>query len=213
MKISTIVPVYNAGKYLNKCIDSIINQTIGFDNIELILVDDGSIDNSKEIIENYLEKYKNIKYVYQENSGQAAARNNGLKIAKGDYVSFVDSDDWVDITMYEKLFNHSNNMDIVSCDYSFVKDNVYEYVSFRFVDDEQCNFIIVNTGPCNMIIKRKLLNKINFTFPEGIIYEDLASIPLLGIYTNKIKYIEESLYFYNIHGNSTMKNNVNNKKI
>lgn len=213
MKISTIIPVYNSEKYLNKCIDSIIAQTIGFNNIELIIVDDDSTDDSKKIIELYQEKYTNIKYIYQKNSGQAKARNVGLSVATGDYVSFVDSDDWIDATMYEELTSYNENYDIITCDYSFVKNGEYKYVSFRNCFDEQKNFIIMNTGPCNMIIKKDFLKSINFKFPEGIVYEDLASIPLLGIHTNKIKYVEKSYYNYFVRSDSTMNQKKYSKKL
>lgn len=205
MKISVIVPIYNSFEYLDKCISSIINQSIGFKNIELILVNDGSTDNSEKIIKKYTKKYKNIIYIDQANGGQANARNNGLKIASGEYVSFVDSDDWLNVDMYKILLENNRDFDIITCDYSAVKNNTYEYTSFRNCFDEQKNFIIMNMGPCNMIIKRSFLIKTNFSFPEGIIYEDLACIPVLGVKTNKIKYVEKALYYYNIHDNSTMK--------
>lgn len=205
MKISTIIPVYNTSEYLKKCIDSIINQSIGFDNIELILVNDGSTDDSEKIIKPYLKKYKNIKYIYQENSGQASARNNGLKVAKGEYISFIDSDDYIDLNMYESLYDIATQkkIDIVTCDYTFIKENGNEYVSFDFTDDSNKNFIIMNTGPCNMIIKKEILDREKFKFPEGIIYEDLASIPALGI-DSKIYHVKKSFYNYLIRKSSTM---------
>lgn len=205
MKFSAIIPVYNTSKYLKKCIDSIINQTIGFENIELILVNDGSTDDSEKIIKTYLKKYKNIKYIYKENGGQASARNKGFKEATGEYISFVDSDDWIDKEMYLELYKTAikENYDIVTCDYTFIKETGNEYVSFNFTDDSNKNFIIMNTGPCNMIIKREYLEKRKFKFPEGIIYEDLACIPALGINSN-IKHINKSFYNYLIRKNSTM---------
>ena len=205
MKISTIIPVYNTSKYLKKCIDSIINQSIGFDNIELILVNDGSTDDSEKIIKTYLKKYKNIKYIYQENSGQAVARNKGLKIASGEYVSFIDSDDYIDLNMYQSLYDIAieKKLDIVTCDYTFIKENGNEYVSFDFTDDSNKNFIIMNTGPCNMIIKKEILDREKFKFPEGIIYEDLATIPALGI-DSKIFHVNKSFYNYLIRKSSTM---------
>ena len=205
MKISVIIPVYNSEKYLNKCIDSIINQSIGIDNIELIIVNDGSTDKSQNIIEKYINKYKNIKYIFQENSGQAVARNKGLKYAKGEYISFVDSDDWLDKDMYLNLYNKTKKKkyDIVTCDYMYIKGNKKEYGSFNFIPDNNKNFIIMNTGPCNMIISKKILDKNNFHFPEGIIYEDLAIIPSLGIDSN-VFLVEKPYYNYLIRESSTM---------
>lgn len=205
MKISTIIPIYNTATYLEKCINSIINQTIGFENIELILVNDGSTDNSEKIIKKYTKKYKNIKYIYQENSGQASARNNGLKCANGEYISFVDSDDFIEPDMYLELYEAAkkDKFDIVTCDYTFLKKKKNEYVSFYFESDPNKNFIIMNTGPCNMIINYNLLKKEKFEFPTGIIYEDLAIIPSLGI-NAKIKHICKSYYNYFIREDSTM---------
>lgn len=102
-KISVIVPIYNAEKYMEKCIESIINQAIK--DIEIILIDDGSTDNSKEIIDRYAKNDERIKAIYQENSGPSVARNRGIKIAKGKYIGFVDSDDYIEVTMYEELYN------------------------------------------------------------------------------------------------------------
>ncbi len=205
MKISTIIPVYNTSKYLKKCIDSIINQSIGFQNIELIMINDGSTDNSEQIIKEYQSRYDNIKYIYQKNSGQASARNKGLDIATGEYISFVDSDDWIDQDMYVELYHSaiSANYDIVTCDYTFIKGDKKEYVSFDFIPDSNKNFIVMNTGPCNMIIKKAFLETEKFEFPVGIIYEDLASIPSLGIDAN-IMHLKQSFYNYLVRENSTM---------
>ena len=115
--ISVIVPVYNVEKYLNRCIDSILNQT--FKQIEIILVDDGSTDNSPIICDEYCDRYKNIKVIHKENNRVAAARNDGIKIATGKYIALVDSDDWIDKDMVEVLHNSidSNFCDLVMCTY------------------------------------------------------------------------------------------------
>ena len=117
-KISVIIPVYNVEKYLEETIESVVNQTIGFDNIQMILVNDGSPDNSEEICLKYKEKYPdNVVYVKQENAGVSSARNNGLKHATGKYVNFFDSDDIWDKNAYEKAikFLDSNlSVDLVA---------------------------------------------------------------------------------------------------
>ena len=214
MKISTIIPVYNSERYLNKCIDSILNQSIGFKNIELILVDDGSSDNSKKIIADYQKQHKNIRYIYQKNSGQASARNKGLEFATGEFISFVDSDDWIDENMYLDLYGKAKELkcDIVTCDSMYIKENRNEYFSNNFAPDSNKNFIIMNTGPCNMIIKRDLIIEKKFKFPEGIIYEDLAIIPSLGI-GSKIFLVEKPYYNYLIRANSTMNSQKYNTKL
>ena len=119
MKLSIIIPVYNSEKYLDKCLTSIINQN--YKNIEIILINDGSKDNSKKIINKYLKNNKKvIKYIEQENSGQAHARNRGLEIATGELITFVDSDDYVLPEIYEEMIKTltKTNADIVMCDLS-----------------------------------------------------------------------------------------------
>ena len=101
MKFSVIIPVYNSEKYLNKCIDSIVTQD--YENFELILVDDGSSDSSQKICREYADRFENVSLICQENSGPSAARNRGIDCAKGDYITFVDSDDWVRDDYFIKL--------------------------------------------------------------------------------------------------------------
>lgn len=117
-KVSIIVPIYNSEKYMNKCIESILNQTLT--EIEIILVNDGSTDNSGKIIDNYAKKDKRIKVIHQENSGPSVARNKGINIAKGKYIGFVDSDDYIEPTMYEELYNNANskNIEVAMCSYN-----------------------------------------------------------------------------------------------
>ena len=111
--ISIIVPIYNVEKYLSKCIDSIINQTL--ENIEIILVNDGSTDSCAEIIESYANKDNRIKVIHKKNGGQSSARNMGLDIAKGEYIGFVDSDDYVSLDLYKDVIESFNSdIDFVS---------------------------------------------------------------------------------------------------
>lgn len=102
-KVSVVVPFYNTEKYLEKCLDSLVNQTLK--ELEIILVNDGSTDSSLEIAKNYQQKDSRIKIVEQEHLKQGAARNSGMKVAAGEYIGFVDSDDWVDLDYFEKLYN------------------------------------------------------------------------------------------------------------
>ena len=114
VKVSVIVPIYNAAEYLEQCLDSIVNQTLK--DIEIILIDDGSTDGSSEICKKYLTDFRVI-YYHKENEGLAAARDDGMLRASGEYIGFVDSDDWIKTDMYEKMYNaaKSNNSDIVFC--------------------------------------------------------------------------------------------------
>ncbi len=118
--ISVIVPVYNVEKYINKCIESLANQTI--ENIEIILVDDGSTDSSGAICDEYENKYDNIKVIHKKNGGLSSARNVGIDNAKGEYLAFVDSDDWVDHNTYEHL-------------YHLIKSGEYGFASFGFLEE------------------------------------------------------------------------------
>lgn len=122
-KLSIIVPVYNVEKYLSKCIDSILNQT--FKDFELILIDDGSSDGSGKICDKYANKDRRIAVIHQENTGVSAARNAGLDIAKGEYIGFIDSDDFIDKSMYEKLINaiESFNVDMAICGYDYINES------------------------------------------------------------------------------------------
>lgn len=109
IKVSVIIPVFNTEKYISKCLSSLVNQTL--DDIEIICVNDGSTDNSLEIIEKIANNDARIKIINQEHKKQGAARNSGLKIAEGEYIGFVDSDDWIDLNYYEMLYNTAKKYD------------------------------------------------------------------------------------------------------
>ena len=116
-KISVIVPIYNSEDYIDRCVRSIVEQS--YKNIEIILVDDGSTDNSSMMCDEWAKNDKRVKVIHKENGGVSSARNEGLKIAKGDYISFVDSDDYIDKKMIEKMLNQmeKGNTDLVICNY------------------------------------------------------------------------------------------------
>ena len=122
-KISVIVPIYNVEQYLRKCIDSIINQT--YKNLEIILVDDGSWDNSPRICDEYAKRDNRIKVIHKKNGGLADARNTGLKMITGNYISFIDSDDYIEKTMYEKMIKVilKYNADIIECNLNYKYGN------------------------------------------------------------------------------------------
>ncbi len=133
--ISVIVPVYNVAEYLNKCLDTLVNQT--YSNLEIIIVNDGSTDNSYEICKEYADKYENVILIQQENAGLAAARQAGLEVATGEYIGFVDSDDWLELNMYEEFSKviEESSPDIIFC-------NVYrdeDKKEKRYLDDGYYN--------------------------------------------------------------------------
>ena len=121
-KVSIVVPIYNVEKYLKQCIESIINQTL--QDIEIILVDDGSPDNCPQICDEYAKKDSRIKVVHKKNGGLSSARNAGIEVATGDFIGFVDSDDYIELDMYEKMYNiaKENHVDFVVSDYYKVSD-------------------------------------------------------------------------------------------
>ncbi len=213
MKFSVIVPIYNSEKYLKKCLDSLVNQT--FKNIEIILVNDGSTDNSEDIIKQYL-KDKRIIYLKKENGGQASARNLGLSKAKGDYISFIDSDDYVDLDMFEKLNECTFDNDIICLDYYITinDDNNYHKVG-NFNESTNIkvkDYFTMDVGPCNKIYKLEYLKKINFKFPENIIYEDYAVIPTLAKLNPKVYYLNDAFLHYVQSEVSTMRSEVYKEK-
>ena len=209
IKVSVIVPVYNTSKYLDKCINSLVNQTL--EDIEIIIINDGSTDDSKKKIELWEKKDKRIKLYNKENGGQASARNLGLSVATGEYIAFLDSDDYVSNEMYNLLYQEAkkDDFDIILCDYYL------DYGDKIIKNEKICSktslmssgdYILSTPSPVNKIIKRSFLKESNFSFPEGFIYEDLASMPVLGIYNPSIKYLNKYLYYYVQTPSSTMRN-------
>lgn len=215
MKISIIVPIYNAEKYIDVCLDSLVSQT--YKNYEIILVNDGSQENEEEIIYKYMLKHKNIFYYKKKNGGQASARNYGLSKITGDYIMFVDSDDYLDKNILNILSTEIKKYkyDILCFDFNKVLDNrIEKYNTFLGLsNDIISNYIISDPSPCNKIFNSILFKDNSIRFTEGRIYEDLAIIPTLACYTNKIGYINKYLYNYVIHDNSTMRQIKYNDKL
>lgn len=200
MKLSVIIPVYNAEPYLRKCLDSVLTQ--GFQNMEVILVNDGSKDNSEDIIKEYQKKYSNIVYLKQENHGQASARNNGLAHAKGDLISFIDSDDYIlpDMfsTMIKKLEN--DHSDLVMCNISLEKNG-------KKTIENSTNFKNLYECPasvCNKIFRKELIGDLRFL--EGIWYEDYNFFIKICLKKPKFAIVNNPYYIYMLHDDSTMHN-------
>ncbi len=213
VKVSIIVPVYNVYDYLRKCLDSLVKQTLK--DIEIIVVNDGSPDNSQEIIDEYVSKYKNVKSFIKKNGGLSDARNYGLKKAVGEYIAFVDSDDYVDKDMMKKMYNKAINddLDIVVCDNIEVYDykKVYINSNLHYSDNNVCNYIISPPMACVRLYNRELFDNVKFT--KDIYYEDLNLTPSLAIMTNKIGFLEEGLYYYVQRSGSIMKQVKYNEKL
>ena len=173
-KVSVIVPVYKVEEYLPKCLDSLVNQTL--EDIEIILVNDGSPDNSDKIIKKYAKKDKRIVYIEKENGGQASARNMGVKVAKGEFISFVDSDDWIELETLEECYKKAKKekSDIVQFDLNKVINGEKHYEPFFTLEGEDLKktYILNVTSPWGKIIKKEIITDNDLYFPEGIIYED-----------------------------------------
>lgn len=207
MKLSIIVPVYNAEKYLEKCLDSLVNQTM--DDYEVILVNDGSKDSSQSIIDSYVNQYPElIRAVTVENGGQGRARNIGIDMARGAYIGFVDSDDWVASDMFEKLYTAvvEDDADMAVCDTVQCFDDgseVYLPMS-RFESAME-----ITTAVWNKLFKKELVEGIRF--PEGLWYEDADFVIKIVLGCKNIDRVNEGLYFYRCGQLSTM-NNKNARK-
>lgn len=212
--ISIIVPIYNVHKYLKKCVNSIINQT--YTNLEIILVDDGSIDNCGIICDEYAKKDKRIKVIHKENGGLSDARNAGLEIANGKYVSFIDSDDYVSKNFIKKLYEccKKYNCDMAEANFIKIEKEIEleekEKFESRVIDNKEMleRLYILQDGinirtvvVWNKLYKRKIVDKCKF--PKGKIHED-EFFTYKVLYENNIKIaiLDEILYYYRIRPGS-----------
>lgn len=212
VNVSVIVPVYNTEKYLEKCLESLINQTLK--NIEIICVNDGSTDKSCDIIKKYQEKDNRIKLINQSNQKQGAARNNGTKIATGEYIGFVDSDDWVDLDFYEKLYNAAKkyNSDIALATNVRVGNKKTKkrlnIVEEKFVTDLQDKLDISNQvkNPCptNKIYRLEMLKSNDIVWPEGVYCEDKLYTIKAVYFANGIVTVPNTNYYYYRNPTSTV---------
>lgn len=225
VKISIIVPVYNTAKYLDKCIQTLIKQTL--EDIEIIFIDDGSEDGSAEILKNYAKNDKRISILNQNHKRQGAARNYGLSIAQGEYIGFVDSDDWVELDMFEKLYYQAKetDSDIVMCSMNTFEDgtnkiivNTYntldifnqKFFENSFTPQDTLNFIFnISVSPCNKIYRKSLIVKNNIKFPENIYFEDNAFFFKSWLNAQKISLLNQKLYQYRKSTASTTKSDKN----
>lgn len=214
-KVSIVVPVYNTSRYLHRSMDALTCQTL--EDIEIIVINDGSTDSSVDIINEYIDKYPNkVRLISKANGGQGAARNLGIKEAKGEYIGFADSDDCVDIHMFESMYNRAleEDADLVECSFHYVyehKDGRMDELKPRGVvaqhSDNKDMFLNPQVSPWNKLYKASILKSNDIVFPEGLIYEDtsfyIKSIP----YLRKTSYIDEKYVYYFLRGQSTMNSN------
>ena len=215
-EISVVVPVYNVEKYLKQCLDSILVQT--FSNIEIICVNDGSTDNSRKILEEYKNKDSRIKIVDKKNGGLSSARNAGMKVAVGEFISFIDSDDWIEPTMLEKLYESmtTHNTDITICavhqfdEQKQKNDDSNKYYTLEYFDESFDNkvfsyedvrpFIMdVCVMAWNKLYRRSHIDECQAEFPDGLIFEDGPFFFSIFFKTKRVSIVRDFLYNYRIN--------------
>mgnify|MGYP003290941701 CR=1 FL=1 len=219
--ISVIVPVYNMEKYLEKCVRSILNQD--YKDIELILVDDGSKDSSPQMCDEFARQDERIKVIHKPNGGQGSARNMALDIAQGEYISFIDSDDWIELDMYTNLVGllEETGADIAICEDAnneedgTVKKNHRVTGTLVMTKDEAFSHRfdgsdIVTDSPCNKLYRKELFNDLRF--PENRLLEDTALMYLIIDKTKKIVSSEKVGYNIRCDSNSVSRRKYNKKR-
>lgn len=218
--ISVIVPIYKVEKYLDRCVESIVNQT--YKNLEIILVDDGSPDNCPQICDNWAEKDNRIKVVHKENGGLSDARNTGMPFVTGEIISFIDSDDWIELDMFEKMLDRmrEDDSDIVSCGVKWVEENgeiIRDVTAADGVLDTKSSMKeLINDGK----IKQHVWNKLykfdlikDIPFEKGKYHEDVFwSYQIVGK-AKKVSIVKESFYKYVQRANSIMGESYSAKRL
>lgn len=211
-KVSVIVPIFNDETYIRKCIYTIVNQT--YKNLEIVLINDGSYDRSGAIIEEYAKKDNRIRTIHQSNQGLSSARNTGLEKCTGDYIMFVDGDDWIDINIVEELVTiiKSSKKDIIQCGYHMVETNIDDYKDKEIHDIQNNSPVIrkltseesllellqgsVYFHVWGKLFRRELFNS-DITFPIGRNYEDLATTWKIIEISNGVALSRRKLYYHN----------------
>lgn len=210
IKVSVIVPVYNGQDYVIKCLESLYMQT--FKYFEVIIVDDGSTDDTYEVVNRYIEDKNNFKLLHRQNGGSGSARNIGISHAKGEYLAFVDSDDYVDKDYILDMYSCMGNSDIVVSNYSMVNENGEvilsqeigkggEYSGAAAIIEMLSKGNHVAMGiPCNKLIKKEYFEQ--YRFPEKVVYEDIVLMVKLLLCCQKVKILDKSLYSYVVRDSS-----------
>ncbi|WP_251551947.1 glycosyltransferase [Neobacillus muris] len=219
--ISIIVPVYNVENFIQPCIESILNQT--FTDFEIILVNDGSTDRSGFICDEFAKKDKRIFVIHKENGGQSSARNKGIEAAKGHYIGFVDSDDWIHQDMYNTLYTKAIETDaeITACNLmQFSKDSTGHLYSNNTTDElfdrnSAMHELYLNErltfSPCNKLYRKELFKGIRFK--EGYILEDMDFAYRIIHQANRIYYTGQAFYYYRYNDQSTMRKDFSKKRL
>lgn len=216
-KVSVIVPVYNVENYLERCLESLVNQTL--EDIEIIVVNDGSTDNSQNIIDRYKKAYpKKIVSLRKKNGGLGDARNYGLKYASGEYIGFVDSDDWVNKETYEYSYKVAveKKLDIVIYDIIFepnlkkLKMELEEDIIYSLKKNKK--LLLIDPSVCNKIYKSDLFKQNNIIFPNNIFHEDRPTIVEILYYSERVGYVNKYFYHYLKGRQNSITTQINEKK-
>ena len=216
-KVSVIVPVYNVEKYLRQCLDSLVNQTLT--DIEIICINDGSTDGSLAILEDYASKDKRIRLISQENQGQGVARNRGIELSTGEYLGFVDPDDWIELNMYEEMYSKAKSYDsdiveaIYNQYYEYSKESkirpnailLQEDTIFNWKENPDYIFKSTNLSVWNKLYESAFIKNNNIKFANTKLAQDHIFTIKSRIFANKIIFINKPLYNYRICKGSACK--------
>lgn len=211
--LSIIIPVYNTEKYLTKCLNSIVNQT--FSNIEIICVNDGSSDGSLKILEKYEKTDQRVKVIDKQNGGLSSARNIGIEHAQGQYITFVDSDDFIELDAYEKTLSYFNIPEVDLVYFStrlIIEDGVNRVQDQQYFEHKYRGLaklthdVIVKMDVCawNKIYKLSIIRKYDIKFPVGLWYEDNPFFWSYSLVCNSVYFVNDRLYNYLIRNGSIM---------
>lgn len=208
--VSIVIPIYNVEKYLDKCVESVRGQT--YSELEIILVDDGSPDRCGQMCDDYAKEDERIKVLHKKNGGLSDARNEGVKLATGKYLFFIDSDDYIAKDLVEKTVSlaEKNECDMVLFDYYYVEPRAMEIRSTIVPEnkvislEEEPLLLLAATSACAKLYRRDFYVNAECPFPKGIYFEDLATTSILLAKANRVYYLKEPLYYYVNRENSIM---------
>ena len=222
VKVSVIIPVYNVEQYLRQCLDSVLNQTLK--DIETICVDDGSTDNSLAILNEYKQKDNRVQVIQQQNQYAGVARNNGVKVAKGKYIIFLDSDDFFELDMLEGMYNRAekDNADVTICGWKAFNDMTQEVIKHHKINDRYLRlspfkpyevsdelFEICKPNPWTKLVNREFFTFNHLQFENCICCNDLTCVCLQLALARKISVVEECYVYYRIRQNDNLTSNRN----
>ncbi len=210
MKLSVIIPVYNTEKYLRKCLESVFNQDLPLDEYEIICINDGSTDHSENILLEFAEKYSNLIYIKQENQGVSIARNQGLDKAKGNYITFLDADDFLEKNILQDIITtaEKDDLDLLYLKMTYVDEEDKITGEFKMNSEEvsiQDGFTHQRRGFIVSLYKREIIGDLRFV-KDIIIAEDALFNIMIHTFAKRVSYYPKYSYYYRQHNSSSFKN-------